>query len=557
MNLRNFGFKNYKSVGEEGVEIGKIDKINIFIGKNNSGKSNILRFIKALSDSRGAMKDFPFALEDRFRRLDKHPVLFMRLHLSELGVDEVYSYNGEYDVRRVVGNEIMIEYNFQDNSISTSAKLDELPDRVLLMMQRKFSSAPPATLIEEIKERIRQGAMKKIREFNNVIYIPHFRMINEGLEVNGNNADITGANIISKMFEMQNPGVGEEGKRVDFEKIQSFVRSLIQVDDMRLEIPYTKDRILINMHGNRLPLDSFGTGIHQLVLLCSILVIHNNHIVCIEEPEIHLHPELQRKFIDFLINTQNTYFITTHSNVFLDFEKKCNVYHVLYNGFSSSVNLISTNKSTNDALKDLGYRASDLLQANGVIWVEGPSDRVYIKKWIELMDNQLIEGLHYSVMFYGGRNLANVCFDLEYFEEELIPLLKINKNAVVVIDRDGTTSKAEINRTKRRIKGELGELNCWITQGREIENYISDCVLTEWVRNKRGDNSLHVNLGIDDKIEDKIFVVTNKIRYERNKNKFSKEISNFMTLESLTQLDLRKRVTQLVTLIREWNSPVK
>lgn len=31
-----------------------------------------------------------------------------------------------------------------------------------------------------------------------------------------------------------------------------------------------------------------------------------------------------------------------------------------------------------DALDDLGVKASDLLQANGIIWVEGPSDRAYI-----------------------------------------------------------------------------------------------------------------------------------------------------------------------------------
>ena len=32
-------------------------------------------------------------------------------------------------------------------------------------------------------------------------------------------------------------------------------------------------------------------------------------------------------------------------------------------------------------LNDLDVRASDLLQSNGIIWVEGPSDRIYIKRW--------------------------------------------------------------------------------------------------------------------------------------------------------------------------------
>ena len=55
-------------------------------------------------------------------------------------------------------------------------------------------------------------------------------------------------------------------------------------------------------------------------------------------------------------------------------------------------------------------RTSDIrlviLQANCVVWVEGPSDRIYLKHWIEAVTSELIEGLHYSIMFYGGRLLS-------------------------------------------------------------------------------------------------------------------------------------------------------
>ncbi len=34
----------------------------------------------------------------------------------------------------------------------------------------------------------------------------------------------------------------------------------------------------------------------------------------------------------------------------------------------------------NSILSDIGFKASDILQANGVIWVEGPSDRIYINR---------------------------------------------------------------------------------------------------------------------------------------------------------------------------------
>ena len=60
-------------------------------------------------------------------------------------------------------------------------------------------------------------------------------------------------------------------------------------------------------------------------------------------------------------------------------------------------------------LDDLDVRASDILLANSVIWVEGPSDRLYINRWIELWENgALKEGIHYQCMFYAGRLLAHI-----------------------------------------------------------------------------------------------------------------------------------------------------
>ena len=74
--------------------------------------------------------------------------------------------------------------------------------------------------------------------------------------------------------------------RDKFNLIQTFVRDLINKADLEIEIPHTKEEIVLTIDDNRLPLESFGTGIHQLVLLCSTLVIHENSIVCIEEPHL-------------------------------------------------------------------------------------------------------------------------------------------------------------------------------------------------------------------------------------------------------------------------------
>jgi hypothetical protein len=43
-----------------------------------------------------------------------------------------------------------------------------------------------------------------------------------------------------------------------------------------------------------------------------------------------------------------------------------------------------------------------------VIWVEGPSDRIYIRHWLKLADAHLTEEVHFSIMFYGGKLLSHL-----------------------------------------------------------------------------------------------------------------------------------------------------
>lgn len=546
--IEGFGISNYRSFDEKGVILNDLKKINIIIGKNNSGKSNILRFLQTLHKYLNNLDGFPFDIQNQHRRNGKKTSIYIRIKGEDLPINKSKALTFSVPITDdFYKTNHFFEYQIKDEKIVLPKILEELDSNQLIPFQSHYSSADRNTIIKTIQSNWNDFFNRKIRNnFNDLIYIPHLRVIQEGHSLGDSNSSINGSNIISKMFEMQNPDIGHEDSKKKFNLIRAFVRELINKPNLEIEIPHTKKEIVLTIDENRLPLESFGTGIHQLVLLCSTLVIHENSIVCIEEPEIHLHPELQRKFIKFLCKTKNKYFITTHSNIFLDHDADISVYHVKNDGVKSTITNSKRTKQTFSILRDLGYQSSDILQSNGIIWVEGPSDRIYLLKWINIVSPDLIEGIHFSIMFYGGRLLSNLSFENEKIISELIPLLKLNMNAFIIMDRDGFKNNARINQTKTRIKTEIGSQNCWITNGREIENYLSENTLKKWLSIER------ITTDPNKKLETIISKSTKK-KYNLEKNKFSKEICKHITKEDFEVLDLKSKINQLVKRIDSWN----
>lgn len=261
-------------------------------------------------------------------------------------------------------------------------------------------------------------------------------------------------------------------------------------------------------HKGLVSLSSSGSGLKTVFLvLLNLLVVPRieakevrDYVFAFEEVENNLHPALIRRLLKFVKEVTDTgpggglsikshpqIFLTTHSSVALDYfagDELAQVIHVSHDGESAKTRNIDHSSKLLDVIWDLGTRPSDLLQANGIIWVEGPSDRLYLNRWIELFgDGRFREGRHYQCAFYGGGLLSNLeATHDEDSDEELINLLKINPNTVVISDSDRDKKGAHLKDRVRRIRDEFRELRNertmhWILEGREIENYLPKEVL--------------------------------------------------------------------------------
>ena len=258
----------------------------------------------------------------------------------------------------------------------------------------------------------------------------------------------------------------------------------------------TKWEIMLLNENGKIPLSNSGSGLRTILLVLIKLFLEasnsDKNIIIFEELENNLHPTIQRNLFNYLYDWANEnndiFFITTHSNIPINMFGNMPSISITHLKKDRSTNeLITENafsfSSNCDILNDLGIKASDILQSNGIIWVEGPSDRVYINKWIELASGGILrENTHYQILFYGGRLLSHLTGETRNNTiSELINLFLANRNSILVMDSDKKQSNGRINKTKQRIIKEFTDSGsiAWVTKGKEIENYLSRHVIKE------------------------------------------------------------------------------
>lgn len=118
-----------------------------------------------------------------------------------------------------------------------------------------------------------------------------------------------------------------ENAIIDFEKLSG---ERIWLDFINNYEPFSKASFVIKENENiQIPLSSMGSGYEMIFsLIYSYYLAKQNDkkiIILIDEPELHLHPDIQKKFVDFLLK------ISKDSQIILSSHSPILVKQLLYN----------------------------------------------------------------------------------------------------------------------------------------------------------------------------------------------------------------------------------
>lgn len=442
MNLVEFSVTNFRSITQASKI--PISEITVLVGKNNEGKSNMLKALKIAmhtlrfhadkSKSRyGGFgrrndelyynweRDFPISLQERPKNTNSTFRLEFQLDASEIKEfkkDIKSSLNGTLPLEIKIGKERIPKIRVikkGKGAKTLNAKSEKIADYIA---KRIFFNYIPAV-------RTDQEALSVVNE-----------MLSEELSLLETNDKYLEA--LETIKNLQTPILNKLSGDIK----DSLVEFIPNIQEVFIEIQESRRRFALRQQfeifindGNRTNLEFKGDGVKSLsalALLKNISIKSGASLIAIEEPESHLHPGAIHILRDTIyeLSKKSQVIVSTHNPLFIERENvKSNI--LIDSG------KVKPAKNIKEIREMLGIKASDnLINASFVLIVEGEEDVVALKALLPSLSDKLAKAIKNNLLVIdkiGGA--GNLSYKLSLLKNSLCQIH-------VLLDNDESGRKA-------------------------------------------------------------------------------------------------------------------
>lgn len=534
--INSVALKNYRGFEDECIiDFADANNITFLVGPNNSGKSLITRAFSILKyDLNGQISNvFPLKefQDSEFHNLNINSPITLKFNINP----NIFRGSQEPELVKLLRKTsitLCIEIRKVDSNFVGCIKVGEEGQfsHDFDESNKRFIFRPTSSIVNSLDmskmetEHLCRTLYQEIR--NRVMVFDAIRSFDRGESDFYKN----GSEILKWLHENNSQAEIVTCKR----QVREWLKNTFNLDDPSAVIAdMDKKQLLFTFNDYQFSSQEIGTGYTMLYILLMEILRHKKEIILIDEIESHLQPGLVRLLIQLIRSYGNSqYVLATHSPTVLECADKEDIlYRFNKNDDKCSCeNFFRNDEGINkfrEVCNELGVIPGDALLSNIVIWVEGPSEMFWLRAWLKSyypifresngVENNLIEGLHYSILLTGGSNIGHYGFaeqeiPIDILEEELVlKVLKVNPNPFVVLDSDDAAIGSAKHNRMISIGKELNQinslnptirekcleeinsenvkevLNLWILKGKELENYVHPQLL----KNFYTERSLH------------------------------------------------------------------
>lgn len=418
--------------------IGPLEKVNIFVGPNNSGKSRLLRGMMRELKRGGFVPD---ATEQRRLVLERISLLQECESLLNGNLD-----SGMDFLRSSLAflNEVDVP-----NRHAKTTSIEKLLNRTA----RRAGDSPATLLSNRVFDYLAncKNSIQGLSSLGNpnveLSYIPTLRGFRSPKSDcryfdTRTSEDYFASSPISTFAGGQfydiltNSLLGDYSQRRQIREFEQFVSDrFFESQNVQL-IPRRSDNVVHVKIGTEKEqaIHELGDGLqHILVILFAAFKLKaeftadQSLALFVEEPELFLHPGFQTRLVECFLSEELDrvqLFATTHSNHLIDFieeQARTAIFQVSKKLVSETnediakFEVVSVTPNDRSILASLGVSKSSVFLTNCVIMVEGKTDKMYLQRllevyWDSLGRKHMMFDLHVTLIPYGGSCITDFDF---------------------------------------------------------------------------------------------------------------------------------------------------